>query len=78
MAGGGECDNQYSSCGKLSLSQKKIGLVGRNGIGKTTLLRLLVDELEPTSGEIKRSGKIAYLFGYNIDWRLPSPTANFG
>ena len=32
----------------------RIGLVGNNGVGKSTLLRLLVGELQPGSGTIKR------------------------
>lgn len=41
----------------------KIGLVGINGTGKSTLLKLLVGELEPTNGIIYRKNniKIAYL-----------------
>jgi len=31
----------------------KIGLVGENGTGKTTLVRLLLGELEPTEGQIR-------------------------
>ncbi len=31
----------------------KIALVGRNGIGKTTLLRLLNDEIEPDAGKVE-------------------------
>ena len=32
----------------------RIGLIGNNGVGKTTLLRLLLGELEPMTGTIKR------------------------
>ena len=32
----------------------RIGIIGPNGCGKTTLIKLLVGELEPASGEIKR------------------------
>ena len=42
---------------------EKIGLVGSNGSGKTTQLKILSGDLEQTSGEIIREGnpKIAYL-----------------
>ena len=33
----------------------RVGLVGPNGSGKTTILRLLLDELQPVSGEIKKA-----------------------
>ena len=33
----------------------RIGLIGNNGVGKTTLLRLLLGELEPQSGTVKLS-----------------------
>ncbi len=32
----------------------RIGLIGNNGVGKTTLLRLLLGELEPRTGTVKR------------------------
>ena len=31
----------------------RIGLVGNNGVGKSTLLRLMLGELEPQSGTVK-------------------------
>jgi ATPase subunit of ABC transporter with duplicated ATPase domains len=37
----------------------RIAIVGRNGIGKTTLLRLLLGELEPQQGTVKRGNTIA-------------------
>jgi len=42
----------------------RIGVVGANGTGKTTLLRLLTGEIEPDSGTIKRA---ATLDGVVID-----------
>ena len=33
----------------------RVGLVGPNGSGKTTILRLLTEELQPVSGEIKKA-----------------------
>ena len=36
----------------------KIGIVGPNGVGKTTLLKLLLGDLEPQAGEIRRGTKL--------------------
>ncbi|MBP3569879.1 MAG: ABC-F family ATP-binding cassette domain-containing protein [Lachnospiraceae bacterium] len=44
----------------------KMALVGRNGRGKSTLLKLLEGSLEATSGEIRRSGTVSY-FPYLYD-----------
>ncbi len=40
----------------------KIGLIGPNGIGKTTFLKLILDELQPTYGKIRIGSKqeVAY------------------
>jgi len=45
----------------LSMGQEKTGLVGSNGVGKTTLIRLLVGDLKPQAGTISVDGKIGYL-----------------
>ena len=37
----------------------RLGLVGENGSGKSTLLHLLAGRLQPTSGEVRRSGTLA-------------------
>jgi len=36
----------------------RIGLIGPNGAGKTTLLRLLLGELAPTAGEVRRGANV--------------------
>jgi len=35
----------------------RIGIVGRNGVGKTSLLKVILGELEPTWGEVLRGAK---------------------
>ncbi|SEF37697.1 ATPase components of ABC transporters with duplicated ATPase domains [Amycolatopsis pretoriensis] len=42
-------------------SGDRIGLVGRNGAGKTTSLKVLAGEGEPHAGEVRRSGELGYL-----------------
>ena len=39
----------------------KIGLVGRNGAGKTTMTKILAGEGQPTDGKVMRSGSFGYL-----------------
>ena len=46
----------------LVLKGEKIGIIGGNGTGKSTFIKLLLDELQPDSGNIRRSKtiKLAY------------------
>lgn len=45
----------------LSFGRERAGLVGRNGVGKSTLLRLIAGELAPRSGTIRINGKLGVL-----------------
>ncbi|MEU7991993.1 ABC-F family ATP-binding cassette domain-containing protein [Rothia amarae] len=39
----------------------KIGLVGRNGAGKTTMTKVLAGQTLPADGQVTRNGKVGYL-----------------
>src|SRR5215204_5650814 len=43
------------------MPRDKVGLVGRNGAGKTSLFRVLGDESEPAAGRVVRRGAFGYL-----------------
>lgn len=53
--------------------QERLAIIGKNGRGKSTLLRLLLGELQPQSGSIQRNGSlsVAYFGQTHID-RLDS------
>ena len=41
---------------------EKIGLVGRNGAGKSTMLKILAGELSPHEGQVSRAGDTTLCF----------------
>ena len=43
------------------MPRDKVGLVGRNGAGKTSFFKVLGGEAEPTAGKIIRKGAFGYL-----------------
>jgi ATP-binding cassette subfamily F protein 3 len=55
----------------------RIGLLGRNGNGKSTLARLIADRMPPLSGRLRRSHKatIAYFAQHQLDELKPDWSA---
>jgi lipopolysaccharide transport system ATP-binding protein len=47
-----------------------LGIIGRNGVGKTTTLRIMAGILAPTSGQVRiRAGKIASLLTLGLGFK---------
>lgn len=44
----------------------RVGLVGHNGSGKTTMLRTLAGIYEPAAGKVEIEGKVTPLFDFNL------------
>jgi ATPase subunit of ABC transporter with duplicated ATPase domains len=45
----------------VQLDHRRTGLVGRNGVGKSVLARILAGDLVPTGGQCLRAGSVHYL-----------------
>ncbi len=48
----------------------RIGLIGPNGVGKSTLLNILLEKLSPQAGTVRHGTKlqIAYLINCDNPW----------
>ena len=47
-----------------------LGIIGRNGVGKTSILRLMARILDPSSGEVRvRQGKTASLLSLGLGFK---------
>jgi ATPase subunit of ABC transporter with duplicated ATPase domains len=45
----------------LAFGSERTGLVGRNGVGKSTLLKMMLGDLAPAEGAVARSGRLGVL-----------------
>lgn len=46
-------------------SRTNVGVLGRNGAGKSTMLRLLAGIEQPDSGELRREGSVSWPIGFS-------------
>jgi ATP-binding cassette subfamily F protein uup len=44
------------------MRQERIGIIGKNGAGKSTFLKLIVNEIKPTSGNIKMARDLRFSY----------------
>src|SRR5437764_15295852 len=59
VEGGGRCTLEEASF--TVRAGDKVGLVGRNGAGKTSLLKVLGGETPPAAGRVSVQGRVGFL-----------------
>lgn len=70
-----EYHKDFYALSSVSFSVEKgqtVGIIGTNGSGKSTILKIITGVLTPTTGEVKVEGKISALLelgaGFNMDY----------
>jgi len=51
----------WSEALTLSIGRERLGIIGRNGVGKSLLVHLLSGQLEASSGKVERTGRVHVL-----------------
>jgi len=62
----------------LAVDRERVGIVGRNGTGKSTLLRLIAGDLLPASGDVKVEGTLAVMRQDSLSHPVDSIVDLFG
>ena len=70
-----KCYREHYALNNVSFEVKKgetVGIIGTNGSGKSTILKIITGVLMPTSGELKVDGRISALLelgaGFNMEY----------